>query len=331
MRQEEIDALGGDAFAQLVSLLRPVTRRQAGADSVAEAQPTPAPAQRIEMRLSCEGERVRANLQLWLRAPADQALVVVWVLPLSEGAVVEGLRLQRASQSDEPGGLCERREARNWFDLARRSGLPGALLSEDAPGVFSLEIASPAGGALRASLDYEYRRPAGENREITVRCEAAAGSVPIGSGRARVLRLGSGRRLDRLAGITAGPAAEAAFGAAPPRRGGETRPAVFASYDRDGISSAMFRGAIAGRQVRLWAELSEPAAVDLAAGAPRDGELNRLMAQYRQPERTEAERRVLAAEVARLGIEAGRTTLWTSFVAVASGEGPGGEMVFAAA
>jgi hypothetical protein len=345
MRQEQIDAIGQEVFAVLVSLLRPVARRQGPASSFETVGRVPLPPQRIEMRVRQSGSAVCADVDLWVRSPEAEPIVLTWVLPMPRGAAVEALDLRAAVGDGESGGLCERREARTWFDLARRAGLPGALLSEDAPGVFSLEVSSPNGGGLCVGLRSAYRRAEalGET-EMTLRCEAGPGPRASPRERSRIVRLGSGQRLDsvigidrrRLAAVSASDAAEPEGAAARPAAtrsapADRRRADVFAACDRADGASAMFRGALAGRPVRLWADVRTGARFALRGAAEATTQLDELMAEYRGADRSEAERRELAARVARFGLQAGVATLWTSFVAVVGGHGPGGEMVFAAA
>src|SRR5262245_27873470 len=201
MRQERIEAIGSEMFALLISLLRPVVRRQAPGDRFHEGARVSLPPQRVEARVVQSGKASAADVQLWLRCPAGEPLVFAWVLPLPAAAVVESLELRTFGGGGERAGLCERREARTWFDLARRSGWPGALLGEDAPGIFSLEVASPGGGSLCIRLRYGYRGRVHEgDGEMSVRCEASPGREAPDGGRSRILRLGSGRRLDSILG-----------------------------------------------------------------------------------------------------------------------------------
>lgn len=349
MRRDRSSGLDATIFPMLVSLLRPVARRQAARATFPEAVGAPLPAQHIEWRLTQAGGWVEAELQLWLRCAESEPLVVAWVLPMPRAAMVRSLELHPAVGATERAGLCARREARTWFDLARRNGLPGVILAEDAPGVFSLEMASSGRGAgARISLRYCFEVEEGlGDASLTLRCEASPAHPGDPSAPARILRLGSGGRFDRIIGLASatvagGAACDPAVAAQPGPSGRRAsnpaaaapppRPDVYASYDHADGSSAMFRGRLAGRLVRLWADVRTTAPVSLsgAESAPR-AELDRLMDEYRSSERSEAERRQVAARIEQLGLDAGLATLWTSFVAIANGEGPGGEIAFAAA
>jgi hypothetical protein len=163
-----------------------------------------------------------------------------------------------------------------------------------------------------------------------------------------MVRLGASRQLDSVVGVVRAAAeadCAAGRGFAGTRRGGRmhgsvlplmppaarSRPDVFAVCERPEGTNAMFRGCLAGRPVRVWAELrcdEDGAAAKVPA--PPMADIERLMTQYRAADRSEAERSALAAEVARIGLAARVATLWTSFIAVAGGADPGGELIRAA-
>lgn len=349
MRRDRCGGIEATVFPMLVSLLRPVARRQAGLAAFTEGALAPLPAQRIEWQLTQTGGWVDADLQLWLRGSDSDPLVLAWVLPMPRGTIVRSLELHPAVGGAERAGLCERREARTWFDLARRHGLPGVILAEDAPGVFGLELASSGRGrGMRICLRYRFETELGRDEAtLTVRCESAPAVLGEASAPRRILRLGTGHRLDGIVGLASAMVARAsscapAVAAQPGPSGrwlttgvgpeAPGRPDVYATYDRPDASSAMYRGRLAGRLVRLWADVRTAAPRAHTAPDPSpSAEIGQLMDEYRSAERSEAERREVAARIARLGLEAGLATLWTSFVAVANGDGPGGEIAFAAA
>jgi len=336
---ERIGVIEGEIFPLLVSLLRPVARRQEARDPFRDGARASLPAQEFELKLTHDGQRVEAALSLRLRMASPTPVALNWVLPMAPTTAVASLALRAAGGQTERAGLCERREARRWFDLARRAHLAGALLGEDAPGVFSLEVASPGNArTLSLAMRYAFRAYGESDAELILRGDAAPAERLGEAATQPILRLGSGRRLDRVVGIVRDarmslqePQPVGALGA-----GGcasLSRPDVYASCDRSDGALAMFRGTLAGRRVRLWTELRAPRRGSAGATVtpPRADELGRLMAAYRRSDRSEAERRNLAGQVGKLGLEAGLATLWTSFVAVVGGDGPGGEMVFAAA
>lgn len=344
MRQERIDRLAGEAFALLMCLLRPAVRTEG--PGARRQEPTLLPPQCLDLRLWQGRGRGVGELRMSLRCPDDGRHGFSWALPMPPGACVQALELRCEEGGVEPAGLCERREARGWFDLARRSGVPSALLSEDAPGVYGLEIAGAPARGVELLLRYGVDAESEEVAELQAHCEAGGAShVPVA--RARLVRLGFGRRLARLAGVVdGGRGGQARVDADRSAVPGSDRPwrelvagvatgpcDVFAGSDRDDTARMMYRGILAGRPARLWGELrtGADAASNTSPRPPAVAEIGRLMAQYRCVARTEAERRALASEVARLGLDAGLPTLWTSFVAVAAPRDPGGERVFAAA
>lgn len=346
MRQDRIDALAGQAFALLMSALRPVVHpgtagRRGGGSALL-------PPTRLDLRLRQARRVLTAELRLGLGSADGEPRALSWALPLPAGAAVEALELYRGGGGREPAGLCDRREARSWFDLARRTGLPSALLAEDAPGVYGLEIALPGSGTLEAVLRWRVDVDADDEGELRARCEAAA-APPAPLRRTGLVRLGYGGCLARLAGIV-----EAAAGGEPQSSGAAqaaladdvagtrmpggvrrgARSDVYAGSDRADGAHMMYRGVLAGRQARLWGELELRPAEALAASVRSTAAalaIGQLMDEYRCADGSEAARGALAARVARLGLDAGLATLWTSFVAIASVRDPGGESAFAAA
>lgn len=328
MRQEEIDPIGSRLFALLVSILRPLGRGFGDDDAAPELEP--APPQRIEIVAGWRGERMWFDLVHWMRCRADAALVFSWLLPFPPGSAVHGLEVQCAADATR-ADLRERRAARDHFEQARRAGRVGALLTEDAPGFFGLELSSTRCEAvrlhLRATCPVPARTPA-RGGELSVHCEAGpVESVDaVAPRRSHLIRLGSGHVLDSLVGVRRETRSRAGADIAPPLV--EPAADVLAAHDGADTAAAMFRGWLAGRHVRLWGKVDAP-----SAEAPLEeagcSEIRRLMADYRDPARSEAERRSLAARVAEIGLEAGVATLWTSLVAIADRRG--GERVHRAA
>lgn len=335
IRQDGIDAVGAQVFGLLVSLLRPVVRRRGRAGVLRDARRSALPAQRMEVQLRQQGSVAAAEIQLWLSGLPVEPMSLAWTLPLPAQAAVESLAL-RCPGGQEAAGVCERREAREWFDLARRSGLAGALLAEDAPGVFGLEVETPGCGALHLRMSHTWRASDEADLDLSARCEADPAGGKERTRATRLLRLGASHRLDRLFGIV-GEAGrtrliDAVMGRRARQDAGTTRPDVFATCDRADGSGAMYRGSLGGRAVRLWADLHYGAVGTAVLPEPHPvAEISRLMAAYRAADCSDARRRDLAAAVARLGLEARVATLWTSFVAVVGSRDPGGERVFAAA
>jgi len=331
IRQDGIDALGAQVFGLLIALLRPVACPGTRGGTGLGERPPAWPAQRVEAKLRQRGVSASAQVDLWLSSREASPLSLAWSLPLPARAAIESLEL-RSAAGHEPAGLCDRREARQWLDLARRSGMAGALLGEDAPGVVGLDLVAPAAAALHLRVRFGWCVAGEANLDLEVRCEAPmAGEQEIRRG-GRLLRLGGGHRLDHLFGIVGegeavrisdvAPTATAAP-LAPP-----SRPDLFATCDRVDGSGALYRGSLAGRAVRLWAELH--CGGDAADACASDGVLERPAVAEGSPQRCDG--RGLPSPAGQLPVGlAGEAWPATSFVAVLGSRAPNGDKVFAAA
>lgn len=114
-----------------------------------------APAVDTEVHLRVRGLIVRGEVTQRFRNPEPACAEAVYAFPLPDDAAVDALRMTIGQRVIE-GEIREREEAGQIYDQARSEGMKASLLTQERPNLFTISIATIAGGEeVSVTIDYQ--------------------------------------------------------------------------------------------------------------------------------------------------------------------------------
>ncbi|MBI3782455.1 MAG: hypothetical protein HY270_03540 [Deltaproteobacteria bacterium] len=345
MELEPLAVVGRQIFCLLVTLLRPIIRVAGGGLGIDPATGQRLmPAQEGEIVMTGGAEATRLTLKQTLVNPTAATIHASFALVLPRNTVVSGLALG-AGRPVRGAGVGPRWAVREEFGAIRLAGGSSTLVSEDAPGIFSYEVAGLVPQkAVTTSFAAEFANDEGFKLSPGLRLRASFTVAPIQTAMTqprRIMHLGTSRVLDAVIGIVerrrsvrSSPLPSGRLNSISPAAETDPQPDsdVFVTCERPGGASAAFRGTLADRPTRLVLDMQtllpdcEMVRVDDTTLS-----LSELLAKY-EGSHDEVRRQQLAREITELGLAHRRATLWTSLLAIAEApQDPEGERVQAVA
>jgi hypothetical protein len=342
MEHEPLGVIGRQVFCLLVTLLRPIIRVAGGGLAIdLRTGRRFGLRQQGEIVLSGGASFARLAVTQTLMNSSGASLHAAFTLALPRGTAVSELTVGGCGRVSR-AGVGERWAVRQELDATRLGGGSAALVSEDAPGIFSYEVAGIApGNALTTTLQADVPGEADFTDALglclRVRFEAEPPALAAAVPQRRLMRLGTSQLLDAVIGIVHRRAAQSSgadtesIGADPSgfpalksealrgcsREDAASTTDVFVTCERRDGAGAAFRGFIADRPVRLVLDLQRHARG--AGNVPRRdagaAEVAQLLTAY-EATGDEVTRQQLAERITGVGLTRRYATLWTSLLAI---------------
>jgi len=328
MEHEALAVVGRQIFCLLVTLLRPIIRMAGGGIAVdLSTGRRLLPRQQGEIVLTSGSSGTRLSLTQTLTNTDEASMHASFALVLPRGAIVSGLGMG-SGRPTRGAGVGPRWAVREEFEAVRLCGGSSALVSEDAPGIFSYEVAGLAPQhSVTTTLAAELgsSEPFALGRAVRLRANFCAAPTQTNAvGPRRIMHLGTSRVLDAVIGIVErrrgnGMSANRECATAPvaAANASHTTEDVFVTCERGDRASAAFRGTLADRPTRLVLDLQPIADARSAAiqAAPAILQIADLLCVYDKSQ-DETLRQTLVERITELGLQNRYATLWTSLLAV---------------